>query len=46
MDQKEVFLLVKKLEKGNMETLIYQDQDNTIPLKTKEKPFLLEFDIH
>lgn len=46
MGQKEVFHLEKKLERENMGTLIYLDQDNTIPLKIKEKLYLLEFDIH
>jgi len=46
MALKEVFLLVKKQEKENMEIQIFQDQDNTIRLQTKERQFRLEWDIH
>ena len=42
MALKEVFLLVKKQEKENMEIQIFQDQDNTIRLQTKERQFRLE----
>ena len=42
MALKEAFLLVKKQEKENMEIQIFQDQDNTIRLQTKERQFRLE----